>query len=55
MASLRPLGGTPAPTLTEGFRFGEPTGPAIDDHERQWRADAVINGGSKYRFDGSLT
>jgi putative ABC transport system substrate-binding protein len=37
-------GGDP---VRDGLVLGEPTGIAIDDHERQWRADAVINGGSK--------
>jgi hypothetical protein len=47
MASRWFLGGTPAPTLSRRFQLGEPTGTAIDGHERYWRADAVINGGSK--------
>src|SRR4029450_9508176 len=31
------LGRHPRPDLSRRFRFGEPTGTAIDDHERQWR------------------
>jgi hypothetical protein len=42
-----PLGGTPAPTWNRRFQVRGANGTAIDDHERQWRADAVINGGSK--------
>jgi hypothetical protein len=31
-----PRAGTPAPTCAEGSDVGEPTGTAIDGHERQW-------------------
>jgi hypothetical protein len=36
LASRGPQGGTPAPTCAEGSDVGEPTGTAIDGHERQW-------------------
>ena len=41
------FGRHPRPDFEPKVQTGEPTGTAIDDHERQWRADAVINGGSK--------
>jgi hypothetical protein len=45
---LRSLGRHTRPEFEPKVQtLGEPTGTAFDVHERHWRADAVINGGSK--------
>jgi hypothetical protein len=48
MASLRPLRGTPAPTLSRRFQVrGSQRGPLLMIMNVDGGADAVINGGSK--------
>jgi hypothetical protein len=41
------FGRHPPPDLEPKVQVRGANGIAIDGHERQWRADAVINGGSK--------
>jgi hypothetical protein len=47
MASLCLWAAPPLRLGTEGFRFGEPTGPLLTIMNGNGGADAVINGGLK--------
>ena len=50
MASLRLWAAHPPRLGAEGFRFGEPTGTAIDDHEWQWRGRCCHKRRLEYRL-----